>query len=696
MINVSNEYKNTIIEGRQFKLKTTITFLDGSTLDLRDDDIFQGGMSFNEATSNSSSFQIGYAHIGSHKLVLNNFDGKFDNYDFTGATVVSHVGLQLSETVEYLKKGIFTVDDPGTGGNIITLECLDNMYLFEKPFSEVEITFPTNALFLLIAICTYCGVSLGTTTFDNYDYTINERPVDDALSCLDMVSYIAQVTGNYAKCNVDGELELSWYDTSAFEQEDSLDGGSFDSTDNESYQSGDSVNGGNFTDYTSGDNIDGGTFEQMKHYHHFFDFSGTPTVSVDDVVITGFKVVYTDKNSENYTAMYGSDGYVLSIENNPLIQSVSDANKVAHDVGIKIVGMKFRPFSANVLSDPSVQAGDPCIISIRTSRGYVTYQSFLTSLTYTVGQRISAKCNAETPSRRSSIRYSATTKSIVQARQIARQQLSAYDIQAQKLTSLIANGYGLYMSDEILEDGSKKYYAHNKPTRAESDVVWTLTDTGLAISKDGGVTWGVDTNGNMLVSVLTAIGINAEWIVAGEIRGIKITTQSGQIGPFVMSASGLTSKYMQFFDDGNYPLIWLTKPGESDGGPGTEGYARANYEPSVTRLSSVEDGVETVITIMSRKAGDTGISGTIEIVKSDASTGLLISEQIIRDGEMIYREYEPDGYNFNTYIYGKTGILISSQTSSIHMFFDADNGSLYCQADNIHLNGNVFINGQPQ
>ena len=519
MINVSNEYRKQITEERQFKLKATLTLADGTTKYLEDGDIFQGGMSFDEATSNSNSFQIGFAYIGGHKLVISNFDGKFDDYDFTGATVVPFVGLQLSEAVEWLKKGVFTVDDPGTGGNIITLDCLDNMHKFEKPFSEVEVVFPTTAQLLLTAICIHCGVPLATTTFYHDDYVINDRPIDDALSCIDMVSYIAQITGNYAKCNVDGALELKWYDTSVFEQSNDYDGGYFDKTEESFYQSGDNIDGGNFIDYSSGDNVDGGTFQELKRFHHFYDFSNVPTVSVDDVVITGIRVVYKGEEEEAYTALFGTGGYVLSIEDNPLIQSHEDADKVANAVGAKIVGMRFRPFSANVLSDPSVQAGDPCIVSIRTSRGYVSYQSYITSLLYTTGQRMVVKCIAETPSRNSSKRYSAETKAVVEARKRMEIKLTAYDLMVKQLNDLVAHSFGVYRTEVVLEDGSTVFYMHDKPTLAESQKIWKQTADAFAVSTDGGHTYtaGFDADGNAVFNVLAAIGINADWITAGKL-----------------------------------------------------------------------------------------------------------------------------------------------------------------------------------
>lgn len=561
MINVSNEYRDTIANERLFKLKATLTFPDGTILDINDSDIMQNGMSFDEATSNNNSFQIGYAYIGGFKLILNNFNGKFDNYDFTDAIIIPYVGLQLSETVEYLKKGIFTVEDPDTGGNIITLECLDNMHKFEKPFSEVKITFPTTARLLLTAICEHCGVSLATTTFNNDDYVINERPIDDAMTCLDVISYIGQITGNFAKCNIDGALEIKWYDTDAFEQSDNIDGGYFDNTNDSTYQSGDNVDGGNFIDYSSGDNIDGSTFKQMKRYHHFYDFSSTPTVSVDDVVITGIRVIYkNEENDDTYTAIFGTDGYMLSIEDNPLIQSKSDADTVAKAVGAKIVGMKFRPFSINVLSDPSVQAGDPCYVSIRTSRGYVTYQSYVTSLSFTIGQRMRVSCDAETPSRNSSKRYTAETKAVVEARKKVEKKLTAYNIAVQRLTNLIANSFGVFKTEEKKDDGSVIYYLHNKPTLAESQTIWKMTADAFAVSTDGGQTWnaGFDSEGNVVVNILNAIGINAEWINAGTLKGIEIITNRGKIAGLNITESGLAS---------DNDIISITNSYDQEGNP---------------------------------------------------------------------------------------------------------------------------------
>lgn len=96
MISTSSEYKEKILSDRKFLLYADITLSDGTVLKLDDEDIMQGGMEFEDAVSGDSTFQIGAAIIGKNTLTLNNYNGKFDSYDFTGATVVPYVGLQLS------------------------------------------------------------------------------------------------------------------------------------------------------------------------------------------------------------------------------------------------------------------------------------------------------------------------------------------------------------------------------------------------------------------------------------------------------------------------------------------------------------------------------------------------------------------------------------------------------------------------
>lgn len=469
MINVSNEFK-TVVSGsdRKFYPSAVITLADNTVLNIDNSRIKQ--LKIEDATSQSGSFSIGSAIINKLTLSINNVDDAYSEYDFTNAVIRPSVGLQLSASIETLNKGVFTADDPKVKSSTITLTALDNMVKFDKPFSGVSQIFPCTAQSLLNTVCTYCGVSLGTSTFDNDDFSIQEIPSDEATSCREIISWIAQLGGNFARINTSGALEIKWYDMDVFEDE-------------------------TYDDLTAVDGL------------HSITSTTSLSLSTDDVVITGITVCDSSEDANSYTS--GTSGYLIQIDNNDLVRSLADATSVATFIGNKIIGMRFRPLSATAKSDPSVEAGD--IAKVLDRKGNY-YHAFLSNVSYGVYQSMKLSCDAESPARNSATRYSTDTKTIVKARQTAEKKIDAYDLAVQQFFNLMTYGFGLYKSEEVLPDGSTIYYMHDKPTVAESSAVWKFNSNGIFLSNDHGVTWGVDTNGNMLVNVLTAIGINAEWI----------------------------------------------------------------------------------------------------------------------------------------------------------------------------------------
>ncbi len=504
MINVSNEYKQIISgDNREFYPVSEITLLDGTVLNLDKSRITS--MKGEDAVSQIGQFTIGAAIINKLTLGINNMDDAYSDYDFTGAVIRPSVGLQLSETIETLPKGVFTADDPRNRSSVISLLALDNMTRFDKPFKDVVQSFPCEAGILLDTVCIHCGVMLATSVFPKSDYIIQNRPEDDAINCREVVSWIAQLGGNFARCNTAGSLEIKWYDFEAFES-NLIDGGAFDNS--TPYSTGDNVDGGDFTDYNTGDVADGGNFVDMDKYHNIYAINSLST-STDDVVITGISV--TDSSDTPNTVLFGESGYVISIEGNKLIQSQSEAEEIASFVGAKIVGMRFRPMETRVRSDFSREAGDIAYIHDRKGN---TYQTLLSRVSWGVHQNDAISCDAEPPARNSSTRYSITTKAVVEARKTMDIKLTAYDLMVQQLNNLVAHSFGVYKTEEILPDGSVIYYMHDKPTIAESLKVWKQTADAFAVSTDGGATFtaGFDAEGNAVFNVLSAIGINVEWL----------------------------------------------------------------------------------------------------------------------------------------------------------------------------------------
>lgn len=511
MINTSKEYKEYIRNSRKFYIKATIVLSDGTELivdDTENDNIMSGGMRFTDSTSDSGAFSIGSAIINSHTLILDNSRDQFSDYDFTDAIIYPKVGLQLSSTVEYLNKGVYTVDTASVIGTTIVLNALDNMNKFDTPFSDVNISFPCTAITLLQSVCTHCGVTLSTTTFLNSEYTIYARLDDEAITCREIVAWIAQLSGNFARFNVDGTLELKWYDFGVFEKESSIDGGVFDNTTEPYYKSGDDVDGGDFT-FSETTNYDGGTILDMNRYHHLYDLYSS-TINTN-IVITGVQV--TDTSEEPITTTFGSVGYILSIESNYLIQDSTQASIIANTVGAKIVGMKFSPMDISVLGDPCIEAGDVAYVSNFKNN---SYQTLITNIDYTIGNSETITCDAETISKNNSTQYSVVTKAIIEARKNTAKQLSEYDIVAQQMNNLITNGFGLFNTTITDTNGGTIYYLHDKLNMSESTYRWFMTSNGMMEQKNINGTWtivtGTDKEGNALYNVITARGINADWI----------------------------------------------------------------------------------------------------------------------------------------------------------------------------------------
>ena len=521
MIPVSNEFKKVLgNDNRNYSVQIDMTLHDGTKLILDNSDIWDGGVSFEESTSGHNSFDIGAAVISKCTIVLNNIYDKFSQYNFSGATFALYIGLELSETTEIIRKGFYTVDDPKYNGSIITLECLDNMWKFDVPYSQVATAYPATLGVIVADICSHCGVSLGKANFPNYTYTIQSRPEKD-MNCREVIAYLAQISCFYARISNNGALVFGWYDSSRFKKD--YDGGYFDSGTSK-YTSGDDLDGGNFTDYTSGDDADGGTFEDLQKMAYIISASSV-SVHTDDIVITGVRVL--NESKDGYDILYGEDTYTLAIKDNPFV-TADNAQTIADCVGSQIVGMFFRPFEASALNDVSVEAGDACVIQdFRGNR----YYSFVTNLSFSVWNYETFSCGAETPSRNKTVRYSELAKTAVQIRRETQKKISDYDKAVQNMNQLASNAMGYHTTYEEQVDGSRITYLHDKPNLSESTIIYKQTIDGFFMSQDGGKTYtlGFDSNGNAVMNILSVIGLQADWIKTGTLTVGGYNNQRGII-----------------------------------------------------------------------------------------------------------------------------------------------------------------------
>lgn len=235
MINVSSEFRDKLNNGNcNYFSYADITLKDGTTLNLTNDDIWNGGVTIEDAVS-TGTFEVGSVVINQCTIVINNIYDKFTKYDFKEAVVRAQLGTDLNETefdidaddetessytprIEKIKKGVYTVDDTKYNGSIITLTCIDNMGKFDRAYSESKLEYPATLKAIVMDACDICGVTLNTPDFSHSDYIINTRPTDAAVTFREVIAWCGQISGNYCRCNVNGQLELKWFNQSLLEK----------------------------------------------------------------------------------------------------------------------------------------------------------------------------------------------------------------------------------------------------------------------------------------------------------------------------------------------------------------------------------------------------------------------------------------------------------------------------------------------
>lgn len=474
MINVSAAFKAALEnDNRNFSGSCTITLASGKSIPIDDSQLWDNGFVINDSTSSTGGFDIGSAIVQKFTLRLNNMYDDFTEYDFTGAEISNiKVSLSLSGKTEAVSNGVFTVNDTSYDGDIITLECLDNMHKFDVNYSKSNLTYPATLLQIVQDACRCCGVTLATDSlqFEYYNYVIQKKPDDNTMTFRDVLTWVGQISGHFWKCNKSGQLSAGWY---------------------------------NMSDLSAGRNI------------HTLQTNVVTDVNVDmdDVVITCVRIVTEDENSNQVTFQSGSDGYAVVIDSNKFINK-DNAAEIASMVGGRVVGLRFRPMTVSSLQDPTIEAGDGAIVYDRKLKSYKT---FFTNVVFSIDADNQMSNDAESALRNSAERFSEASKIYQDLKKHLNKNKTEWEKAMEELEKAMKERVGLYPVIKTLDDGSKVYYMCDHQTLEESQVVFELNGKGWAVSTDGGRTWnaGLLVDGTMITKILNSIGINADWINTG-------------------------------------------------------------------------------------------------------------------------------------------------------------------------------------
>jgi hypothetical protein len=493
LINVSNTFKEKLQDGEQVIEIVDITFADGTKKTL-ENEIMIGNNEFSDCAE-SSSFPVGATVCKTMKLELDNTEDQWKDYNFYQAKVHAYLKLQTSvaepasesiwmddfyepildtdgnsivlsraaseDRYETIDKGVYTITTPEQYGEILSFTALDDMYKTNTKYYSA-LTLPQPIMALVRDACENLGIPMGFSSMAHGNVIVTALP--DNMTFRQLIGWTAMLETANARIDNRGYLQFIKWNFGA---------------------------------------VENGSLVPFK----LEDYVSSPTLSSDDIVITGIRV----KNKES-ESLFGTAGYVLELENNLL--SDSDLGTVAAWIGGDLVGAKFRNLQGDLIYNPLLEFGDMAYSFDRNGNKYLTP---ITDVSSPLNGITTVKTQADDPIRNSSTYMSEATKALVEARQLVKDERTEREKAVERLANTLKESGGLYMTEDPQDDGSVIYYMHNKPTLEESDIVWKLTAEAIGISTDGGKTYpyGFIVTGEMITRLLYAEGINASYINAG-------------------------------------------------------------------------------------------------------------------------------------------------------------------------------------
>lgn len=495
MINVTNQLKTESLLNSNYYVTANAVLRDGTILNLEKEDFYLDGNGIVDS-SDSGDFPVGVAIEKTATLALVNDDDRFSDYNFAGAQFTLFLNLQLSDRLETIRRGTFIVSKKPATSDEINLTLLDYMSKAETGYNT-NLVFPCSVREVLEDACQQTGIVLGDAVFKNADYQVQKKPENTTFRAV--IGMVAALAGGNARIDENDNLRIITFDDGV------------DTITLETIPWYD-INGNTILD------IDSNEIETILERKGFKpNFINNLTYDVDDVVVTGVKYV---NNETEYK--YGTDGYVITIDNKLLTGN----EQVGVDlIGKELVGMRLRPFSCDSIAIGYATFGDR--ITFSDIKGNI-YYSYLTDVDFAFSGGTSFSCNAKSMEDIDADYPDSMQVEVDNIKKDSEKKITAYDAKLKQMNELAANTLGFYYTEEIQADGSTVSYRHDKPTLTDSKVIYKTGVDGFFLSVDGGQTWkaGFDSNGDAVLNILYAIGIQSKWI---NTRGFTAKDNNGNV-----------------------------------------------------------------------------------------------------------------------------------------------------------------------
>ena len=473
MYPVTQDFLNKIKENnRVFEAKIQIQHSTG-VLEITDKDLVQGTLVYTEGSQSGEEFTVGGTVASDISFTILKKPG-YENINFEGATVNCNIGLLVKEGAdahflqpsqpskmpgfeekwEYVPLGVFNIDEPIKLRNTIEIKAIDNMIKFDLPYSLSKLSYPASLYQIYVNACNVCDVLPGTVSFPNMNYIVQNRPSDE-LTFRDVIGYVAELAGCFAKCNRSGALEIKWYTPSGITLEPS--------------------NRFNF---------------KPNDYE----------VKIKGVMAT----------VEDTTYLAGEETYAIDLTDNPLLQGGHES--VLPNIFNNIKDTTFTPYTSEWQGNPAIQAGD--MITQIDIDGKV-YNTLITKSTFKYRGRSSLEAKGLPEISRGY--KGSTNRRIAQIKRVVEKEigdkLTTLEEAILNSTELIANMLGGYAIQ-----GEDAFYVADNKDLSKAVKVWKWGIGGFGYSQNGvngPYTTAITADGSIVAMLVAANIITANMVQTG-------------------------------------------------------------------------------------------------------------------------------------------------------------------------------------
>lgn len=331
-------------------------------------DIVEGSFRYYSAICSPDTFNIGAVISASFEceVIASSFHHEISpsliNYAHARVYVTHTDG---SEIINGNVGGRFILQPIRSAGNTIVLRGYDllSSSFYNKRINVVPLISGKTLASALWSLDFYVG-----NDFPNSDYVLPTFLDTLIMTRREALSYIASIAGCYVRM-IGYEVYLYAFPTP---QANALEGGTFPKM-GTAEDDADIADGGAYNPWDTGYVIDGGSFSGNTR---ITKITSAPYVEYYPTTITGVLV----KMSDGTLITAGTDGYYLTITENPFITSVTQAQTIANTIFNMYGGLSFYAFQADCMANPMYYVGQYVEIEDRGNiRG-----SIITSLDFTL------------------------------------------------------------------------------------------------------------------------------------------------------------------------------------------------------------------------------------------------------------------------------------------------------------------------